>query len=142
MAGSASLLWVVAGIVGLITVAPELDGAMAPASEAPEAAGFAIERARDGQFYTDAMAGSASIRMMVDPGADRVLLAAVDAQRLGFEVTPTFTPVVIADLAVGPHRFKDVAAVIAPDLPVSLLGRSFLSRLPRVKIQRDNMVLR
>jgi aspartyl protease family protein len=141
MAGSASLLWVAAGLVGLVTVAPELDRALEPGGTS-HSSGFAIPRAPDGQFYTEAKAGDVPLRLLVDPGAETVLLSGEDAARMGLEVTPGFTPVTLPVIAVGPYEVQRVEAVIAPDLPVSLLGRSFLSRLAAVDVERERMVLR
>ncbi|HEY0115388.1 MAG TPA: retroviral-like aspartic protease family protein [Allosphingosinicella sp.] len=141
MAGSASLLWVAAGLVGLVTVAPELDRALEPGG-ASHSTGFAIARAPDGQFYTEAKAGDVPLRLLVDPGAETVLLSGEDAARMGLEVKPGFTPVTLPAIAVGPYEVQRVEAVIAPDLPVSLLGRSFLSRLAAVDVERERMVLR
>lgn len=142
MAGSASLLWVLAGFAGLATVAPRLDEAIEPKSASEAASGFSIERAPDGQFYAEGAVGSVAVRLMVDQGADKVLLAKDDAERLGFEVKPGFTAITLPALSVGPHRLRDVEAVIAPDLPVSLLGRSFLARLSGVEVRRDRLTLR
>ena len=141
MAGSASLLWVVAGLAGLLTVAPELDRAIEPAT-APAGGGFTIDRSPDGQFYTQAHAGGAALRLMVDPGAEQVLLSAPDAERLGLEVRPGFTPLTLPVLTVGPFQLQQVEAAIAPDLPVSLLGRSYLSRVGSWDVQGMRMVLR
>lgn len=142
MAGSASLLWVVAGIVGLIAVTPELDKAVAPGPAAQQDTGFSIARAPDGQFYAPAHAGGQTLRMMIDPGAPQVLLSRIDAERLGLEVKPGFTPAALPRLRVGPHEVKQVEVVIAPDLPVSLLGDSFLSRLGGIDVRRDRIFLR
>ncbi len=140
MAGSLSVLGIAAGLIGLVTLAPELAG---PPEQVPEpASGYVIPRAPDGQFYVEGKADGAAVRFMVDPGADRVLIAGVDAARLGLKAGPGFSEVVLPRLSVGPHQLTQVAAVIAPDLPVSLLGRSFLSRLAGAGIEDGKMVLR
>lgn len=139
MAGSASLLWSIAGLVGLVTVAPKLDEAVGPAPR--QTAGFAIERAPDGQFYADAKIGEAMVRMMVDPRADKVLLSGDDARILGIASDARFTPVTLERLSVGPYSIDGVEAVVAPDLPVSLLGRSYLARLKSVAVERERMIL-
>jgi aspartyl protease family protein len=136
------LLWVLAGVVSLITVAPELDKAISPKPSDPVGARLVVGRAPDGQFYTQATAGGQPLRMMIDPGAERVLLSARDAEQLGLELKPGFTPVVLDSLAVQGIELKRVEAVIAPNLPVSLLGRSYLSRLGSVGVESDRMVLR
>ncbi len=142
MAGSASLLWVIAGLIGLITVAPRTNHSIEPELNAQTAASFTIDRAPDGQFYTDANVGDVPIRLMLDPGADVVLLAGRDAERLGLAVTMGHRQVTLPGLAVGPYHLTDVAPVVAPDLPVSLLGQSFLSRLSRIEIGRNKVTLR
>lgn len=142
MAGSASLLWVMAGLVGLVTVAPRLDEAIQPSPSTAIEGGFVIARAPDGQFYTQARTEGATFRLMVDPGAEQVLLSRADAESLGLEVKRGFTPVTLAKLSVGSFELERVEAVIAPDLPVSLLGRSYLSRLSNVDVASDRMVLR
>lgn len=136
------MLWILAGLVGLVTVAPGLDQAIEPGSAAESDGGFVIPRAPDGQFYTEARAGEQALRLMVDPGAEQVLISGTDAEQMGLEVKPGFTPVTLPKLAVGPFEVKQVEAVIAPDLPVSLLGRSYLSRLARLDVESERMVLR
>jgi aspartyl protease family protein len=128
-------------VVGLITVAPELDQALEPSSQPEQPGRFVIDRAPDGQFYTQGQAGGETIRLMVDPGAEQVLLSAGDAERLGFKSGEGFTRITLPALSVGPVHASQVVAVIAPDLPVSLLGRSFLSRM-EVEVGPERMVLR
>ncbi len=143
MAGSIPLLWIAAGLIGLVSVAPQIEEVVdASASGAEAADGFSIPRAGDGQFYTEGRAGEITLRFLVDEGSDTVLLAGPDAARLGIAAGPGVEPVTIKRLAVGPHEFTDVQAVVAPDLPVSLLGRSFLDRLGGADVRGDRMVLR
>jgi len=141
MAGSVPLLVAAAGLIGLLTVAPELEraveGGRAEASE-----GHSLKRAPDGQFYTEGSAGGVPVRFLVDPGSDMVLIAGPDAARLGIARQEGFAPVTLPRLAVGPHELTQVRAVIAPDLPVSLLGRSFLDRLAAAEVDGDRMILR
>ena len=142
MAGSGSLLWYAAGLVGLISLTPALDqAAPAPESKAVVAGGFTILRAPDGQFYTDVNIGAERVRMLVDPGASTVLLTPDDAARLGIAAGDGFTPVTLPTLALGPIGAASVDAVVAPDLPVSLLGRSFLDKVA-VSVDSERMVLR
>ena len=51
-------------------------------------------------------------------------------------------PVSIDRIAIGPLEARDVRAAIAEEVPVSLLGQSFLSRVGTVEISGDRMVLR
>ena len=143
MAGSGSLLWYGAGLIGLVSLTPALDQA-APAPEARAAiaaGGFTILRAPDGQFYTDVNIGAERVRMLVDPGASSVLLTPDDAARLGIEPGDGFTPVTLPTLGLGPIAAASVDAIVAPDLPVSLLGRSFLDKVS-VSVDSERMVLR
>jgi aspartyl protease family protein len=134
------LFGIAAGLIGLATLVPDLD---TPSSNPPaDSGGYAIARAPDGQYYTDGRTGGATLRFLVDPRSDRVLIAGADAKRMGLKVGPGFTPVILPRLAIGPHERTQVAATIAPDLPVSLLGRSFLSRLEGAAIEHGRMVLR
>jgi aspartyl protease family protein len=142
MAGSLSVLGIVAGLIGLAALVPAPDSAVDPAAPGAHSPGFEIPRAADGQFYADAKVGHVPIRFLVDPGADRVLIAGPDAARLGLPVRPGFTPVTLPRLVLGPHQARQVSAVIAPDLPVSLLGRSFLSRLHAAEAEGGRMILR
>ena len=139
MAGSASLLWSLAGLIGLVTVAPKLDEAVGPA--VAQSAGFAIERAPDGQFYAETKIGEAAVRMMVDPRAEKVLLSGEDARLLGVASDARFTQVTLDRVSVGPYSIDRVEAIVAPDLPVSLLGQSFLARLKSVAVERERMIL-
>ena len=135
------MLWYAAGLVGLVSLTPALDQA-APAPEASiVAGGYTILRAPDGQFYTDVSVGSEHVRMLVDPGAATVLLTPDDAVRLGIKPGEGFTRATLPTLALGPIAAASVDAVVAPDLPVSLLGRSFLDKVS-VSVDRDRMVLR
>ncbi len=134
------MLGIAAGLIGLATFLPDL-GSPSP-NPAAASAGYAVARAPDGQYYADGRAGGAALRFLVDPGSDRVLIAGADAERMGLRVGPGFTFIVLPRLSIGPHERADVAAVIAPDLPVSLLGRSFLSRLEGAAVEDGRMVLR
>lgn len=142
MSGSGSLLWAVAGLVGLASLTPALDKASpAPQTSSVSATGYTILRAPDGQFYADVSVGSDHVRMLVDPGASTVLLTPADAARLGIASGEGFSRTSLPTLALGPIGAAGVEAVVAPDLPVSLLGRSFLDQVA-VSVEHDRMVLR
>jgi len=141
MAGSTSFLWAGAGLIGLISVAPSIDHAVTPdAPAARPAGGYAIDRAPDGQFYVDGRIGNARVRFLVDPDADKVLIAGPDAERIGLPAGSA--NVTLDSLTVGPTRQQAVAAQIAPSMPVSLLGRAYLSRLAVVEVSGDRLTLR
>lgn len=132
--------WIVAGLVGLVAVAPQIDRAASdPGSEAPES-GFAIPRAADGQFYIQGQVGDGQVRFLVDNGIGDVLLTADDAVRLGLD--PAAGAVMLPRFAIGDTVVTNARARIAPDLPVSLIGRDFLARAAGAELRRDQLVLR
>ena len=132
-------------------------GAAAESGGASAGNGFAsreLARAPDGHFYLDAQVNGAQIHFLVDTGASMVALTAADAQRAGIAL-PTeralaqgaggaveIIPVTIDRIAAGPLEARDVPGAVARELPVSLLGQSFLSRVGTVQISGDRMVLR
>ena len=117
---------------------------------------FAIPRADDGHFYADVTIGGTSASMLVDTGATTVALTGADAEAMGLvwndaEVRPVAkgaggdvygVPVTLDSVQLGEFEAKGVAAVIVPEgLGISLLGQSFLSRIGRVEMEQDRMVL-
>jgi aspartyl protease family protein len=113
-----------------------------------------IARSADGHFYLDAQVNGARIRFLVDTGASMVALTAADAQRAGIALPSEraqamgaggrieVMPVTIERIAIGPLEARAVPGAVASELPVSLLGQSFLSRVGTVEIRGDKMVLR
>jgi aspartyl protease family protein len=119
--------------------------------------GFAsreIARAPDGHFYLDAQVNGASVHFLIDTGASMVALTPADAQRAGIALTSEraiaqgaggsveIVPVTIERIAAGPLEARDVEGAVARELPISLLGQSFLSRVGNVQIIGDRMILR
>jgi aspartyl protease family protein len=117
---------------------------------------WTLVKQEDGHFYAEGTANGQSVRFLVDTGASMVALTDADAQRLGLfwnyselqnvgrgvsgEVTGK--PVEIPELRVGGMTVYNVRAVIIPQgLDVSLLGQSFLSKIPNVGISGDRMTL-
>lgn len=118
---------------------------------------FTTNRAPDGHFYADVRINGATSRMLIDTGASSVILSREDAQRAGIQARPgEFTaiartaggeialkPVTIDRIALGSIDSRNVDAMVAEsDLPVSLLGQSFLERVGTVEISGDEMRLR
>jgi aspartyl protease family protein len=116
-----------------------------------------LTRARDGHFYTEAQVNGTPIRFIIDTGATNVALTRADAQKLGLapadaEFTETakgaggpvkFKPVSLDRVSVGSIEARQVqAAVVQSDMPVSLLGQSWLKNVGSVSIARDTMVLK
>lgn len=133
-------------------------GAQAAPPNAPAAGnGFAsreIARAADGHFYLDAQVNGAQVHFLVDTGASMVALTSADAQRAGIALPSArmtaegaggaieVVPVTIERIAAGPLEARSVTGAVVRELPVSLLGQSFLSRIGNVQISGDRMVLR
>lgn len=114
-----------------------------------------IDRAPDSHFYAEAQVNGVPVRFMVDTGASSVVLTREDALRAGIGAgdysatgigaggTLALMPVRISRLALGPLVADNVPAMVAKDeLPVSLLGQTFLSRASSMEISGDRLVLR
>ena len=164
--GVALLAWVVLGADPDPGPEERADFAAAQTTQSPTRRGptagngiaeFRTTRAPDGHFYADVRVNGATIRMLVDTGATTVLLSRADAQRAGIQVAAgDFTSigqtvsgdialksVTIDRIALGPVVGYDVPAMVAEgDVPVSLLGQSFLERVGRVEIEGSQLVLR
>lgn len=119
--------------------------------------GFAsreLRRDPDGHFYADAQVNGARIRFMVDTGASMVALTQEDARRAGVALGDErgramgaggeieTVPVTIDRIAIGPLEARGVRGAMVKQLPVSLLGQSFLEQVASVEIRGDTMVLR
>jgi aspartyl protease family protein len=129
-----------------------------PVTAGPAAAsGFgqrSIERADDGHFYVEAQVNGARVQFLVDTGASMVALTPADARRAGIALSSVravargaggeieIVPVAIDRIAVGTIEARNVGGAVIDDLPVSLLGQSFLGTLSGVEISGDRMVLR
>ena len=113
-----------------------------------------LQRGPDGHFYADAQVNGTTIRFMVDTGASVVVLTPEDAQRAGIQLPSEratamgvggpieVTPVMLDRIAIGGIEARGVRAAVAEELPISLLGQSYLSRVGTVEIRGDRMVLR
>jgi aspartyl protease family protein len=115
-----------------------------------------LKRAEDGHFYAEVSADGATTRMLVDTGASMVALTGDDAHAMGItwnpdEVEPVArgasglvygVQVKIDRMQVGEVEARSVDALVVPDgLGISLLGQSFLSRIPRVEMDQQQMIL-
>ena len=139
------------------TVRPPAIEPDVPQAEADLGNGLAsqeLTRSPDGHFYAEAQVNGARIRFLVDTGASVVALTPEDAQRAGIALGSErataegaggdveIIPVTIDRVAIGPLAANGVRGAVAEDLPVSLLGQSFLSRAASVEIRGDRMVMR
>ncbi len=135
---------------------PPVIAAVAQPKAAPQQSGVALNRATNGHFYARGDADGAAIDFMVDTGASVIALTAADAQKLGQTWYPAELqlvgrgasgdvigkPIMLSRVRIGDLEVRDVRAIIIPHgLDVSLLGQSFLSRIPNVNIRGDRMTL-
>ncbi|MCG3185670.1 MAG: hypothetical protein IOMNBAOH_00180 [Rhodocyclaceae bacterium] len=96
-----------------------------------------------GHFVTEGAINGTPVRFMVDTGATLIALGATDARRIGVDLSQAqqgiaqtangMTPiwrVKLGTVKIGSVMLRDVdAAVHAGELPVALLGMSFLNRM-------------
>jgi aspartyl protease family protein len=130
---------------------------VAPAGTPAAGNGYAsreLPRAADGHFYLDAQVNGAQVHFLIDTGASMVALTTADAQRAGIALLSEravaqgaggaieIIPVTIDRIAAGPLEARNIQGAVARDLPISLLGQSFLSRIGNVEISGDRMTLR
>jgi aspartyl protease family protein len=126
-----------------------------PQNSAPQQS-VVLKREGNGHFFANGEADGAPMRFMVDTGASVIALTAADAQKLGQTWYPNELqvigrgasgdvigkPIMLRRLRVGNFEAQNVQAVIVPEgLDVSLLGQSFLSKVPNVNISGDQMTL-
>ncbi|MGQ0558575.1 MAG: retropepsin-like aspartic protease family protein [Sphingosinicella sp.] len=113
-----------------------------------------LRRSNDGHFYAEAQVNGARIRFLIDTGASVVALTRADAQRAGIAIgsdtvsargaggAMEVAPIVIDRIALGPVAVSQVRGAVADDLPMSLLGQSFLTHAGEIAIQGDRLVIR
>ena len=170
MSTGGTLFWAGLALVGAALLAPGLPSVETPPpteakgpkpqeSNVPSPIGNGLARQEltrsgDGHFYAEAQVNGARIRFLVDTGASVVALTPADARRAGIALgndrsvaigaggEVEVIPVTIDRIAIGALAARDVRAAVAEDLPVSLLGQSFLSQVGTVEISGDRMVLR
>ncbi len=127
-----------------------------PAQQPAPARGVALIREGNGHFFAQGDVDGAPVRFMVDTGASVIALTAADAQKLGQTWYPNELqtvgrgvngdvigkPIMLGRVRIGDLEVSNVRAIIVPEgLDVSLLGQSFLSKIPNVNISGDRMTL-
>jgi aspartyl protease family protein len=115
-----------------------------------------IPRGPDGHYHLTLRLNGTSVNFIVDTGATDLVLSRADASRIGLNLTDlaftgeatTANGVVrtartrIGSIELGGHVETDVpASVTGGDMPVSLLGMSYLERFARIEIVGGRMVL-
>jgi len=115
---------------------------------------YVLQRQGDGHFYAAPAINSVQIDTMVDTGASVIALTGEDAHAIGLywneaDVKPVArgasgavngVNVTLERVELGGFEMYDVPAIIVPEgLGVTLLGQSFLSRIPSVEIVGEEM---
>jgi aspartyl protease family protein len=111
----------------------------------------------DGHFYAEVRINNMPVRFMVDTGASTIALSIADAEALGIEMSEgdfnevgrgvggevPMKRVTLESVDLGGIRRTNVEAVVVnSDMPISLLGQSFLNSLGTLTIQGNEMTLR
>ncbi len=135
---------------------PVDEGPAAQSNAAWNAGEFEISRGSNGHFYAVADVNGQPLRFMVDTGASTVALTGDDARTLGLywsegDIRPVAqgangpvygVNVVLDRVDIGGFSATNVSAMIVPEgLGVSLLGQSYLSTVPSVRIEGETMLL-
>lgn len=153
------LVMLVGGVGGLLLAEPRAGSGAAPVAgpaSDPKPVIATLERHAGGHFVGIAEINGHPVRVLVDTGATMVALTEEDARGAGLSVDPSrWKPVArtasgeargealtLASLSVGGIKRMDVSAAVVENLPMSLLGQSFLRRLEAVEIRGDTMTLR
>lgn len=115
-----------------------------------------LQQQADGHFYASPRVNMVAIDALVDTGASVIALTGSDAEAIGLSWDPNAVrvigqgasgdvmgvPVRLERVELGTFEVRDVDAVIIPEgLHVTLLGQSFLSRIPSVEIADGQMSL-
>lgn len=110
-----------------------------------------------GHFLVEAQINGATIPFLVDTGASKVTLSMTDAEKAGLDTNwlnfderfhtangiIRAAPTQIDDFRLGDIQLRDVEATVNEgDMPISLLGMSFLSRLNGYEVRGDRLLLR
>ena len=105
-----------------------------------------------GHFYTTGTVNGTSVRFVVDTGATSIALGPNDARRIGLDLrrgqrgmTSTangqvvVTRIPLDTVTIGGITLHNVEAVVLPaEMPIALLGMSFLNRM---EMQRDGSTM-
>ena len=125
-------------------------------TERPRGGEVVLPRDANGHFYAEVSTDTGKVMMLVDTGATVIALTGNDASMMGVDWSPADVrpvargangdvygvPVVLDRVEVGGIEARRVQAVVVPeDLDISLLGQSFLSKVNRVEVSGDEMVL-
>lgn len=137
--------------------APDEAGGERPASRTSSGGDVEIAANESGHFEYEAEMNGSRVEVLVDTGATMVALTYEDAQRAGVFLDPSdytqqvktangvakVAPVEISSISLGDITVRNVRGAVAEPgkLHKTLLGMSFLSRLSRVEMRSDSLVL-
>jgi aspartyl protease family protein len=115
-----------------------------------------VMRAKDGLFYLPATAAGHSVQLLVDTGANRVVLTRRDARAIGVDIDRLHyhtgmetaagrvrvASTLLDGLEIGGRRFDHVAILVTDrEEGVSLLGQDLLTRIGTLVMNGDGMRL-
>ncbi len=118
---------------------------------------LAIAVSSDGHFYVDVMLEGTEVQFLVDTGASGIVLSRDAAESIGLDLeslnytyrTQTANgsgraaPITLTDLRLEEIVMEDVRAIVNDaQMPFSLLGMSFLSRLESYEVRNGYLILR
>ena len=115
-----------------------------------------LTREANGHFFAKALVNGQSVDFIVDTGASAVALTEADARRIGIPLDPTNYTVVgsgasgevrgqhvtLDSVSLDGKRVEQVPGAVLQGSEISLLGQAFLSRMGRIEIAGDRMVIR
>lgn len=115
-----------------------------------------LRREENGHFFARAQVNGQSVDFMVDTGASGVALTEGDARRLGIPLDPNNyyeigtgasgpvygQPVILDRVSLDGKTVERVQGAVLEGLEISLLGQSFLGRMGKIEITRDQMIIR
>ena len=114
-----------------------------------------IQMSEDGHFWADAQVNGRGVRFMIDSGATTTTLSEAAARGAGIEPSDNFGVMVdtangtvvmqrgsIARFRLGPIEREALAAHIAPNDMVNVIGMNLLSSLRGWGVEGDTLVLR
>ena len=110
-----------------------------------------------GHFLVEIAVNGTEVPFLVDTGASHVVLSRSDAARIGIDLgwltyshraqtangVVRLAPVELDEMRLGALELRDVVATVnEADMPISLLGMSFLGRLDGYEVRENHLILR
>lgn len=131
-------------------------GTAQPASAAVGGPWTTLRRQDNGHFFARALVNGQGVDFLVDTGATAVALTEEDARRLGIPLDSAAYVVVgsgasgavygqfvtLDSVSLDGKSVEQVEGAVLQGSEMSLLGQAFLSRMGRIEISGDTMVIR